>query len=200
MTRNQLRWLLAAAITGCAFVASAQTMYRYVDPTGRVVYSDQPPPAAAKGVQAKRLTDNVIETDALPFATKDAAEKFPVTLYTFDCEVCKEAEALLVKRGVPFTSVIVTDEEGAAKLKALTGKQSAPVLQVGEKQVVTGFNASRWQTVLDEAGYPKSAPPRQASAKGSPGSPAGTAANAAPAAGDAAAPSAPPVRGTDYPK
>jgi len=158
MTRNQLRWLLAAAITGCAFVASAQTMYRYVDPTGRVVYSDQPPPAAAKGVQAKRLTDNVIETDALPFATKDAAEKFPVTLYTFDCEVCKEAEALLVKRGVPFTSVIVTDEEGAAKLKALTGKQSAPVLQVGDKQVMQGYNEERWQAMLDDAGYPRTAP------------------------------------------
>ena len=203
--RNPLRFLLTAALAGCAFVASAQTMYRYVDPTGRVVYSDQPPPPAAKGVQAKRLPDNVIETDALTFATKEAAEKFPVTLYTFDCDVCKEAEALLAKRGVPFTSVIVTDEDGAAKLKALTGKQSAPVLQVGEKQVVTGFNASRWQTVLDEAGYPKSAPPpRQAAAKAAPASPASgappAAANGAPAAGDTAAPPAPPARGTDYPK
>lgn len=202
MNRPDLRWLLGMALAGCAFALSAQTMYRYVDPTGRVVYSDQPPPAAAKAVEAKRLQQNVIETDPVPFATKEAVEKYPVTLYTFDCDVCKQAEALLAKRGVPFTTVIVTEEEGAAKLKALTGKQSAPVLQVGEKQIVTGFNASRWQAVLDDAGYPKSAPPaRQASAKAPPGGAANAAEPAANAAGASdAAPLAPPVRGTDYPK
>jgi len=202
MNRPVLRWLLATVLAGCAFALSAQTMYRYVDPTGRIVYSDQPPPPAAKGVEAKRLPQNVIETDPVPFTTKEAAEKFPVTLYTFDCDVCKQAEALLVKRGVPFTSVIVSDEEGAAKLKALRGKQSAPVLQVGEKQIVTGFNASRWQSVLDDAGYPKTAPPaRQATANAPSGNPANAAASAAsaPPASDATPP-APPVRGTDYPK
>src|SRR6478735_5175635 len=199
--RLNQRLLLALVLAGFAFPAHAQTMYRYVDPTGRVVYSDQPPPPAAKDVKAKRLQDNVIETDPVPFATKEAAEKFPVTLYTFDCDACKEAEALLTKRGVPFTTVIVTDEEGAAKLRALTGKQAAPVLQVGEKQVVTGFNSSRWHSVLDEAGYPKTAPPpRQAAARG-PGN-----ANAAPGPANAAAPALdsapppPPGRGTDYPK
>ena len=200
MKRMNLRWPLALALAGFAVAAHAQTMYRYVDPTGRVVYSDQPPPPAAKDVKAKRLQDNVIETDPVPFATKEAAEKFPVTLYTFDCDACKEAEALLTKRGVPFTTVVVSDEEGAAKLRALTGKQAAPVLQIGEKQVVTGFNSSRWHSVLDEAGYPKTAPSRPAAAR-APGS-----ANAAPGPANAAAPATdsapppPPTRGTDYPK
>src|SRR6478735_2461843 len=124
MNRPDLRWLLATALAGCAFALSAQTMYRYVDPTGRIVYSDQPPPPAAKGVEAKRLPQNVIETDPVPFTTKEAAEKFPVTLYTFDCDVCKQAEALLAKRGVPFTTVIVTEAKGAARLKELTGGQA----------------------------------------------------------------------------
>ena len=98
--------------------------------------------------------------------------------------------------------MIVSEEEGAAKLKALTGKQSAPVLQVGEKQIVTGFNASRWESVLDDAGYPKTAPPaRQASTKAPSGSPANAAAPAANATpGSDASPAAPPARGTDYPK
>jgi glutaredoxin len=199
MNRPDLRWLLATALAGCAFALSAQTMYRYVDPTGRVVYSDQPPPPAAKGVETKQLQQNIIETDPLSFAAKEAAEKYPVTLYTFDCEVCKQAEALLAKRGVPFTTVVVSDEDGAAKLKALTGKQSAPVLQVGEKQVITGFNASRWQTVLDDAGYPKTAPPARQASKAPPGNANAAAPAAAGAAPDAAS-SAPPARGTDYPK
>ena len=198
-------FILSVSAFALAACAGAQTLYRYVDPNGRVVYSDQPPPPAARDVQPKRLPGNVIETDPVPFAARQAVERFPVTLYTFDCEICREAQAMLVKRGVPFSTVIVSDEQGAARLKALTGKQSAPVLQVGDKQVVEGYNEERWQAVLDDAGYPRSAPPRRAAAP-APGSPpapakpaAAPAAPAVPAAPpeDAASPAAP---GHDYPK
>ena len=199
MNRTSITCLLALACGAFALAANAQTLYRYLDPSGRVVYSDQPPPPSAKDVQPKRLPENVIETDPVPFAAREAAEKYPVTLYTFDCDVCKQAETLLAKRGIPFATVIVSEEEGAAKLKALTGKQSAPVLQVGEKQVMTGFNATRWEAMLDEAGYPKSAPqPRRQAARTPPAGPstAGTPGAAAPAD----APPGPPAKGTDYPK
>jgi len=193
MTRTTLACLVLLAVPMAA--AHAEGLYRYVDPSGRVVYSDQPPPPSVKDVQSKRLQENVIETDPVPFAARDAAARNPVTLYTFDCEVCKQAESLLAKRGVPFTSVIVSEQAGAAKLQALTGKLSAPVLQVGEKPPVTGFNPDVWQKLLDDAGYPRSAPQR-------------TIARAAPKAPDAAAtappepeaPPAPRVPGSDYPK
>jgi glutaredoxin len=198
MNRLTFACLSTLVLAATALAADAQTLYRYVDANGRIVYSDQPPPPSAKEVQPKRLPENVIETDPVPFAAREAAEKYPVTLYTFDCDVCKQAEALLAKRGVPFTSVIVSEEEGAAKLKALTGKQSAPVLQIGEKQVMTGFNATRWQAVLDDAGYPKTPPQaRQTPPRASPGN-AGTAAAPQPAA-DASPPTA-AGPGTDYPK
>jgi glutaredoxin len=199
MNRPSITCLLALACGALALAANAQTLYRYLDPSGRVVYSDQPPPPSAKDVQPKRLPENVIETDPVPFAAREAADKYPVTLYTFDCDVCKQAETLLAKRGIPFATVIVSEEEGAAKLKALTGKQSAPVLQVGEKQVMTGFNATRWETMLDEAGYPKSAPQPRRQAARTP--PAGTSTAATPgAAAPADAPPGPPAKGTDYPK
>ena len=193
MTRTTLACLLLFAVPLAA--AYADGLYRYVDPSGRVVYSDQPPPPSAKDVQSKRLNENVIETDPVPFAARDAAARNPVTLYTFDCEVCKQAEGLLAKRGVPFTSVIVSEQAGAAKLQALTGKMTAPVLKVGDKPPVTGFNADVWQKMLDDAGYPRSVPQR-------------TIARAAPKSPDAAAksqpepeaPAAPRVPGSDYPK
>jgi len=193
MTRTTLACLVLLAVPMAA--AHAEGLYRYVDPSGRVVYSDQPPPPSVKDVQSKRLQENVIETDPVPFAARDAAARNPVTLYTFDCEVCKQAESLLAKRGVPFASVIVSEQAGAAKLQALTGKLSAPVLQVGNKPPVTGFNPDVWQTLLDDAGYPRSAPQR-------------TIARAAPKSPDAAAkpqpepeaPPAPRVPGSDYPK
>lgn len=198
MKRPAKLHLLIVALTALSSAASGESLYRYLDPSGRVVYSDQPPPPSARQVEPKRLPQNVIETDPVPFAAKEAAEKNPVTLYTFDCEVCKQAESLLAKRGVPFKSVIVSEEAGAAKLMALTGKQSAPVLQIGEKQVMTGFNADRWHAMLDQAGYPKSAPSRQVAR-----TQAAPAAEPTDAAARPAAPMAPPAAatpGSDYPK
>lgn len=197
MARRLLAFVMLAVLA--AGGAAAQSLYRYIDANGRVVYSDQPPPPSAKDVQARKLPENVIETDPTPLAARQAAERFPVTLYTFDCDICREAQALLAKRGIPFETVVVTEEKGAARLKALTGKQSAPVLQVGDKQVLQGYNEERWQTALDDAGYPRTAPPQRAqTARASPA----VAPVAKPDAASAATPKDEPAPepGQGYPK
>lgn len=196
MASMSRRMALLAGVAAAAIVAGAaaqQQVYRYVDKDGKVVYSDRSPPTDSKDVQAKRLSPNYIENNTTPLATTLASERFPVTLYTFACgAVCENAEGLLNRRGVPFTTVNVEDAKGAEQLKKLTGEQQAPVLQVGDKNIAKGFNESRWTTMLDEAGYPKSAPRRLA----------GKAAveTAAPAAPAAPAPEAVPVPGAGYPK
>ena len=140
--------------------AQVQQVYRYVDSEGRVVYSDKPPPANARDAQAKRIGSNSIETSDLSYATQQAQERFPVTLYTFACGVvCDTAQGLLNKRGVPHTVIDVSQGEGAEKLKRLTGGLDAPALQVGEQHAL-GFNESKWQNLLSDAGYPKTPPPR----------------------------------------
>ena len=73
MTRTTFALLLTLALPMAA--ANAEGLYRYQDPSGRVVYSDQPPPPSAKDVQSKRLNENVIETDPVPFAARDAAAR-----------------------------------------------------------------------------------------------------------------------------
>jgi glutaredoxin len=158
--------LLAAALAaaGGAFAQERQ-VYRYLDADGRVVYSDRVPAAGAKDVQTKRVYGNTIETDTTPLATRYAADRFPVTLYTFPCgEACDSAAALLNRRGVPFATVDVEDAANAEKLKQLTGELEAPVLQVGDKLVAKGFNEAKWNAMLDQAGYPKSPPRRTADA------------------------------------
>ena len=200
MVRNTIAALSILTVAALGGAAHAQSLYRYLDANGRVVYSDKAPPPSARDVQPKRLSENVIETDPVPFAAQQAAQRFPVTLYTFDCNICRDAQALLAKRGIPFETVTVTEEKGAARLKALTGRQKAPVLQVGDKQVMEGYNEERWHALLDEAGYPRTAPasrPQTASATSAPVAP--PAADAAPpATPDIAA--APPARGHDYPQ
>ena len=156
--------IVAAAASGLAFyvaVASVQAqapqVYRYVDPSGRVVYSDRPPPSDVKNVQTKRLGANFVETSEPSVAAQQASDRFPATLFTFECgDVCTNAEALLNKRGVPYAVIDVQrDEQGMIRMKALSGEDRAPVLALGDKIIVKGYSEARWQAALDEAGYPK---------------------------------------------
>lgn len=174
---------IAAAVIAAGAAAQAQQVFRYVDKDGKVVYSDRAPPSDSKEVQAKRLSPNYIENTDVPIALTQAMERFPVTLYTFACGVvCQNAESLLNRRGVPFTTVNVEDAKGADQLQKLTGAQQAPVLQIGDKLIAKGFNEARWSAMLDEAGYPKTAPRRVAAktpTEAAPDTPPGTAPPAA---------------------
>jgi hypothetical protein len=150
---------LLLLISGLA-AAQLQQVYRYIDIDGRVVYSDKPPPPNAKDAQAKRIGSNSIETSDLSYATAQAQERYPVTLYSFSCGVvCDTAQGVLNKRGVPHTVIDVSVGDGADRLKRLSGGLDAPTIQVGD-QFATGFNEGKWQAMLTDAGYPKTPPPR----------------------------------------
>jgi hypothetical protein len=161
-TRRQSALLLALVLGVASGIACAQMqqVYRYIDVDGRVVYSDKPPPPNAKDPQAKRVGANSIETSALSFATQQAQERYPVTLYTFSCGViCDTAQGMLNKRGVPHTVVDVSQGDGADRLMRVSGGIDAPALQVGDQYAV-GFNEGKWQGMLSDAGYPKTPAPR----------------------------------------
>ena len=144
-------------------VAQDRQVYRYTDVDGRTVYSDRMPTSGAKDLSTKRLRGNTIETSGMTIAMQSATDRFPVTLYTFNCGVtCENATALLNRRGVPFATVNVEEGDGAQKLQTLTGESSAPVLQVGDKMIQKGFNEAKWTAMLDQAGYPKSPARRSA--------------------------------------
>ncbi len=84
-------------------------------------------------------------------------------LYTFPCgEVCRAAEALLNRRGVPYATIAVDTPEGSEQLMKATGELQAPVLQIGDKQFAKGYSEARWTAMLDEAGYPKAPANRRA--------------------------------------
>jgi hypothetical protein len=157
--RSLTAFALLLLISGLA-AAQVQQVYRYIDLDGRVVYSDKPPPPTAKDPQAKRIGANSIETSDLSYATAQAQERYPVTLYSFSCGVvCDTAQGVLNKRGVPHTVIDVSVGDGAERLKRLSGGLDAPTIQVGD-QYATGFNEGKWQAMLNDAGYPKTPPPR----------------------------------------
>ena len=134
-----MRYLLMLCLALASASVVAET-YRWVDPAGRTVISDTPPPGRMHSVS--KAGASAADDDGLPFAVKRAAENFPVTLYTSaDCTTqCKDGRDLLNGRGVPFAEKMLQSQEDVAELKQLVGDAFVPALKVG-KQSFRGFEA-----------------------------------------------------------
>jgi glutaredoxin len=152
MRRVLMMYLIVAA--GCV---QAET-YRWTDTGGHTVVSDTPPTGKTKGT-IRTGEKNAEPASNLPFATRKAAEAFPVVLYTTpDCATeCKQARDLLTGRGVPFTEKLLQKPEDFEELKQLIGDPFIPSIKVG-KQSFRGFEAGAYNNLLDLASYPKASP------------------------------------------
>lgn len=135
--------------------AQAGKLYRWVDAEGNVHYGDAPP-ADAKQVETKKLSDAATQNQDLPYEARRAQQNFPVTLYVADncIDACNKARSFLSKRGIPFSEKSLKTLEDFDAFKKLSGSDSLPTLSVG-KNFLKGFLDSQWNNELDIAGYPK---------------------------------------------
>lgn len=154
-----LRWACVVAMLP-GLVTPALAQYKVVSPDGSVVYTDRPPPASsnARIVQLGRRAG--IEPAAntlaqLPAELRQAAQRYPVTLYTTsDCPPCERARQLLQRRGVPYAERSALTDEDAAMLERIVGGRTVPALMVGT-QALRGYAEADWAAYLDAAGYPR---------------------------------------------
>jgi len=153
-----MRGLLAVSLLACALTAQAQ-LYRWTDESGKVHYTDTPPPATAKNVEKKASARPAGSTSApqLPYALQQAVKNFPVTVYTSkDCgDPCKRGLAHLKQRGVPFSEKVIASKSEIEELTKLAGAARVPVIVVGAV-VQMDYQEQTWNDALDTAGYPKS--------------------------------------------
>ncbi|MEQ1667088.1 MAG: glutaredoxin family protein [Sulfuriferula sp.] len=151
--------LIMLPLAAVIFQANASEVYRWVDKAGAVHYSDQAPTSPVKKLEQRKLETNVIDGQG-SYVMKDAATKNPVTLYAGDCgPLCANAKALLEKRGIPYAMKDPQNNKADADaLNALTGAMELPVLKIGNNPI-KGFEPTRWNQMLDEAGYPKTKTP-----------------------------------------
>jgi len=152
-----LTFLFLAAIASSSW---AGDIYRWMDENGVIRYSDQTPPTNTENVQKLRVPRGLPADQsqvALPPETVAAAQKMPVTLYSFkECDACKNAEDLLNRRGIPYHLKNTNDDKIA--MQKLTGKLKAPVMVIGSNAPIIGFEENRWHEELDLAGYARSNP------------------------------------------
>lgn len=149
--------LAAGAVFGVGD-ANAQQIYRIVGPDGRITFSDQPPLDASKGAtpaKAVALPGAAGTGNALPLELREAASRYPVTLYSApSCAPCNAGRAMLSSRGIPFSEKTVTTNEDIEALKHLASGAALPMLTIGGQQL-RGYSEAEWTQFLDAAGYPK---------------------------------------------
>ena len=147
--------------------ASARQLYRWVDPSGRVFYTDKLPPKVARSIEQKKLGDRPPELP-LPYELQRAVKSFPVVLYASDCgPPCDDARQLLDQRGVPHEDRDARDPVIRQEMARFTGGPvEVPLMLVG-RSAVKGFEPGEWNRTLDAAGYPKTSilPPTFAAEK-----------------------------------
>ena len=136
---------------GTAVAALAQ--YKIVGPDGKVTYTDKPPTASDIRPGAKgTVVPN--GTAGLPFETRQAMGKYPVTLYTTkSCPGCDNARQALRTRGVPFNEYSVGTDADYAALQARVGDTTLPIIAIGP-QTIKGYSSNDLSSYLDAAGYP----------------------------------------------
>ena len=149
-------YLVIAATVLAVSPAQAEKMYKWIGKDGKISYQDKPPPENSGVVQEKNLSGNARTTpDA---GTSEAAQKFPVTLYsTTKCSPCDQARLYLKKRKVPFAEKNVSSNPFLQKeMIEKIGELSVPTILVGSK-VMKGYIESLLEGELDQVGYSKEA-------------------------------------------
>ena len=151
---------LALGLLLISQLALAQTTYRWVDKDGRAHFSDRPPPPSERVKDAKERELPALgpASPIMSPAMRQAVTNFPLTLFVSpNCgAACSDSAKLLAERKLPFTQKSVQSNEEIEAFKAATGQSSpsVPTLMVGHR-VLTGFQSSSWNEMLDLAGYPK---------------------------------------------
>ena len=152
--RSALRLATAVLLLGGAATA-ALAQYKIVGPDGKVTYTDKPPTASDMRMDnGTPSTSNGNANGGMPFATRQAMAKYPVTLYvTKNCTPCDMARDALRKRGVPYSEFLVVTDADIDALKSRFGSGTLPVIAIGG-QTTKGYVANELQSYLDAAGYP----------------------------------------------
>jgi glutaredoxin len=150
------RAALPALLLLALAAAPAHALFKVVGPDGRVTYTDRAPgPSEGRMQPVSKETGRASDVQ-LPFALRQVASRFPVTLYTAaDCaDACNMARSFLARRGVPYAERTAQTEEDRQAWERIVGGTQAPTLTVGG-QSLRGFTPAAWDETLDVAGYPK---------------------------------------------
>src|SRR5271169_2768168 len=128
------RYFVSVAMLLVTYGCAQAEIYRWVDKSSMMHYGDLPDEEAISVERIKFRDIPEAEYAYLPYETRLAMQKFPVTLYlASNCnEPCQQARDLLIKRGIPFAekNLVTKDDIDAFKLES--GGDTVPMLKMGK--------------------------------------------------------------------
>jgi hypothetical protein len=152
LSTRRLRLAAVAMLLGGAAVG-ALAQYKIVGPDGKVTYTDKPPTPADIRVNNGTPAGNSA-TGGMPYETRQAMGKFPVTLYAAKgCALCDQTRDALRQRGVPYSEYSVNTNADILALQARFNGTVLPVVVIGA-QTLKASQPTDLQGYLDAAGYP----------------------------------------------
>lgn len=146
------RLAAVAALLGSAAVG-ALAQYKIVGPDGQVTYTDKPPSQA--DVRLAKDAPAASTTGGLPYETRQAMARYPVTLYASkSCAPCDSTRNWLRQHAIPFNEYSLNTSADFLAAQQRFGDNTVPVTTIGN-QAVKGFSSNDLQSYIDAAGYPK---------------------------------------------
>lgn len=137
----------------CQNVMAAVKIVECEDEEGNKTFQSICPPGS-KMVNERRVATGVSSQDTSGSGSQSGGTNISAILYSIpDCESCDIVRDYLQNRNVSVTEKSIIDNiELQEEMKEITGKQSVPVVIIGEK-VLTGYNATQLKAALVAAGY-----------------------------------------------
>ena len=132
--------VLIIAVSGLFFSAANAQIYRYLDESGRVVYSNEKPAsnATAQKVIIRQNTISTIDS------YDEMAAKSVVMYSTSWCGVCKRAKAYFDDQGIIYDELDVENDAQGKQDYARFGSRGVPIILVGDRRM-DGFSIARFQ-------------------------------------------------------
>jgi glutaredoxin len=139
-----------------AMPAFAQTLYKYVTPEGKVVYTDHPP---TQGKLLKTITPDAAPATALPPSAAEqlrrlqelrpaAAQVGGTTLFSATwCGYCTQAKAWLGAKGIAYREIDIDTPDGMSAFAQAGGGRGVPLL-LARGQRVQGFSPASYEQVF----------------------------------------------------
>ena len=123
----------------CLPVAKAE-IYRYLDESGRVVYSSEKPASSASARKVSIRHNTVSSMEPYEEATIKA-----VIMYSASwCGICKRARAYFDDQGIFFEEIDVENDPQGKQDYARLGGRGVPIILVGDRRM-DGFSKARFQ-------------------------------------------------------
>lgn len=165
-----MKILIAVIVMSLAYTMASAEMYQWIAEDGSVTFKDTPPPASRKRKKVKvyrdsdfaaapqqqpapesRKANNAPATAPAPAPPQKKRFSGTVEIYVTDwCGYCKQAQAYMKSRNIPFVAYNIEKDSGARQRHKELGGHGVPLIIIGSNKM-SGFSENSLEYYLENS-------------------------------------------------